>query len=68
MLFQQHKLEFVFALFMYSSTNQEERDSIEDDPQLFAEMAEDYSEGNANSTFLKGRAACMLKVFADRID
>jgi hypothetical protein len=31
-------------------------------------MAEDYTEGAANSTFLKVRAACMFKVFADRID
>jgi hypothetical protein len=28
-LFQQHKLELVFALFMYSATSQEERDAIE---------------------------------------
>jgi hypothetical protein len=67
-LFQQHKLELVFALFMYSASNQEERDAIDDDPQLFAELAEDYTEGSARSTFLKVRAACMLKVFADRID
>ena len=67
-LFQQHKLELVFALFMYSATAQEERDAIEDDPQLFAEMAEDYTEGSPRSTYLKAHAAGLLKVFAERID
>jgi len=67
-MFQQHKLEFVFALFMYSCSAQEERDAVENDPQLFVDMAESYTEGSGSSTFLKVRAACMLKVFADHID
>lgn len=63
-LFQQHKMELVFALFMYSATAQAERDAIQDDPQFFAELAEDYTEGSARSTLLKVRAACLLRVFA----
>jgi len=31
-------------------------------------MAESYTEGSGSSTYLKVRASCMLKVFADRID
>lgn len=67
-LFQQHKLELVFALFMYSATAQEERDAVDADPQFFAEMAEDYTEGSARSSLLKVRAGCLLKVFAEKID
>lgn len=38
-LFHNHKLEFVFAIFMYSVTNEEEYAMIEDDPDMFAEIA-----------------------------
>jgi hypothetical protein len=41
---------------------------MEDDPQIFAGIAEEYTEGSARSCYLKVRAGAMLKVFADRID
>jgi hypothetical protein len=61
-------MEFVFALFMYSVTNEEEYQLIDEDPQAFSDIAESYCEGSKQSTYLKVRAAGALRVFAEKID
>lgn len=41
---------------------------MEDHPEKFVELAEDYTEGNGMSLHLKVRAGCLLKVFVAHVD
>ena len=58
----------MFALFLYSVTNLEEYQLIEESPEKFVQIAEDYTENNSRSDYLKIRAGAMLHLFVEVID
>jgi hypothetical protein len=67
-IFTEHTMETIFALFMYSTTNQEEYDALRDDPDKFMQLAEQYTENDSQCPYLKVKAANMLQAFASIID
>lgn len=55
-------------MFLYSVTNLEEYQLIEEGPEKFVQIAEDYTETNSRSDYLKVRAGTMLLIFIEKID
>lgn len=55
-------------MFLYSVTNLEEYQLIEEGPEKFVQIAEDYTETNNRSDYLKVRAGTMLLIFIEKID
>ena len=53
---------------MYSVTEEDEEELINQFPEKFVELAEDYSASNGSSTNLKVQASCLLKAFIQTID
>ena len=66
--FSQKQIDILFALFLYSVTNLEEYQLIEEGPEKFVQIAEDYTETNSRSDYLKVRAGTMLLIFIEKID
>lgn len=55
-------------MFLYSVTNLEEYQLIDEGPEKFVQIAEDYTETNSRSDYLKVRAGTMLLIFIEKVD
>ena len=58
----------MFALMLYSATNLEEYQLMEEGPEKFVQIAEDYTESNIRSDFLKVKAGSMIQIFVEKVD
>ena len=56
------------CLLTYSLTKPDEFEMIEDAPERFVEISDDYTEGFRGSTSIKVRAGSFLKVYATHFD
>jgi hypothetical protein len=66
--FYDHKMQLVLAMLCFIVTKPEELETIEDEPERFVELAEEFTEGFQASISIKVRAGAFLKVFATKFD
>ncbi len=66
--FSDHKMQLLICLFSYAVTKPDEFDMLEEEPEKFVEMSEEFTEAFKSSAVIKVRAASFLKVFAAKFD
>ena len=66
--FKDYNTELILALLSYSVSTPKEYGWMTTDPYLFAQLAEEYTEGVVQSASLKVTAASLLRIYAEKID
>lgn len=62
--FKDYKTDLIFALLSYSVSTPKENGWMNTDPYLFAQLAEEYTEGVVQSSSLKVTAASLMRTYA----